>query len=1066
MQRWRGVQYALSCRMPAGADVEIEFKILGPPELRAAGREIVKVSPQLWCVLVSLLLVPKVPVPAEVLIGRLWGADPPRKANATIRSYVWRIDRALSQALGNAAQISRRGHGYSLEIDPHSVDLHRFHSLKRQADALAESGEVQPAAELLREAEAVWRGQALAGLTGDWIGRLRDSLEEDRWAATFRRIELELALGRHAALLAELSALVDEHPLNEELVAHRMIALFRSGRQADALRAYREARARLAGLGIEPKPELARLHQRILQHDPELAITPAYRRATWELQPTTLPTDIAEFIGRTEEMRVLTEPTERANRPVVRVVEGMGGVGKTALAVHAAHRMAQRYPDARLFLNFRAHDQQHEPLDPADALRELLAMLDVPTVRIPGTQHGRAELWRAELACRRAVLIFDDVTGPEQIRPLLPERGDSLIIVTSRQSHTDWATGRTLSLHVLPEDDAAALFRQIAGCWADSGPEHIAKVSQLCGCLPLAIWLAASRLRSGALASLPDLIDELDEHAGDHGPHREVSRGVRASFELSYRRLTTDERRFFRYMGVSPCLDITTYSAAVLAGVTLTESQAALTALVGHHLVEETSPGRFGFHDLIRAFAIARSADEDPEKEIRDSVGRLANYYLHAISRASTTRHARQQEIQTEDGSGPWSIPFADTPTEAEAWLESEWGNALRVAGQCARHEFKRRCADLVHALGEFLETSGHWDDALAAHGIALQACRDLDDLSGIARSAFDLSLIYLRTGRNEAALQHATEAAEAFGALGDNRGRAAALDRIGIIHRNTARFRYALAYHHEALDIYRAVGDSRGIARELVNAGSVLWYLGRLQEEMSYLVRALDIYRENNDLRGQAAALNNMGTVQHHQGYHRDAMRSYEASRDICRQIGGRQNLALADHNMARLQQYKGKYGAAMSIYRTVIATYRALGDPQHQAYALADIASVHRSTERFDEALALYEKAAAMAEKAGDRYAFTEALCGMAEAHFRSGRLDAALETYERAAKLAGEIETLYLKAKALDGMAEIMLHTRGREAARIYLREAHDIFAQIGVSEAATVEVRLQALDAPAS
>lgn len=1034
--------------------------------MRAAGRESITVSPKLWCVLVSLLQSPNVPVPAELLIDRLWGEDPPPKAKATIRSYIWRIDRALSQAHGDAAQVSRRARGYALEIDPHAVDLHLFRSLKRQADALAESGEVRRAADLLRQAEAVWRGPALAGLPGDWIGRLRENLEEERRAATFRRIELELALGRHATLLPELAALNDEYPLNEELAAHRMKALFRAGRQADALRIYREMRARLAAEGIEPSPELARLHQRILQHDPELAITPAYRRGSQKPQPDTLSPDIANFTGRAEELRVLTEPPGSAARPVLFVIEGMGGVGKTALANHAVHQMIERFPDARLLLNFRANDQNREPLVPADALRELLMMLDVQAARIPRTLNARAELWHAELACRRAVLIFDDVTDPEQIRPLLPEAGDSLIIVTSRQRHAGWAAARVLILQALPVVDAASLFTQLAGSTPGSEPERVVTVSRLCGCLPLAIRIAASRLRTGAVASLPDLIDELDAPSDDHGPRNEVSQRVQASFDLSYRKLTASERSFFRYLGTSPCLDITVHSASVLTGVTLAESEAALTVLAGHHLLEESSPGRFGFHDLIRAFAAARCADEDRAGDLRHSVGQLADYYLHAVSRASEVRHMRRRDSAAEDDSEAWPMPFANLPTAATAWLESEWANALQVAGQCARHEFKRQCADLVHALAEFLETSGHWDDALAAHLMALQACRDLDDPVGIARSAFDLSLIYLRTGRNEAASQYASEAAETFGMLGDARGRAAALGRIGIIHRNTARFRDALAYHQEALDIYRALGDPRGLAGEFVSAGAALWYLGRLKEEMRYLNFALDIYRENKDLRGQAAALNNMGTVQHHQGYHRDAMRSYQASREICREIGGRQNVALADHNMARVLQYKGNYGAALTSYRAVLATYRSLGDPQHQAYALADIGSVYQSTGRFDEAVAHYEKASALAEKAGDRYANAEALCGIAEAHFGSGRANVAMQTYEQAAKLAGEIESLYLRAKALNGIAEIVLHTRGQETARIYWREAHDIFAQIGVPEAATVEIRLHSLDVPAS
>jgi tetratricopeptide (TPR) repeat protein len=594
----------------------------------------------------------------------------------------------------------------------------------------------------------------------------------------------------------------------------------------------------------------------------------------------------------------------------------------------------------------------------------------------------------------------------------------------------------------------------------------VARVSRLCGWLPLAIRLAASRLRSGAVASLPDLVDQLEEPVGDHGPGSEVSRRTQAAFELSYRRLTAGEKRFFRYLGISPCLDMTAHSGAVLTGSTLAESRAALSALAVHHLLEETSPERFGFHDLIRAFAATRFADEDAAPEIRHAVSRLADYYLRAVNLASELRHAHRREPPVGEAGGQHLIPFEDTPEAAAAWLESEWGNALRVARACARHEWKRLCADLLHALAEFLETSGHWDEAIAGHLMALQACRDLDDLPRIARSAFDLSLMCMRTGRSEAALEHAMGAATAFGTLGDRRGRAAALDRIGIIHRNAARFRDALAYHQEALDIFRAVSDMHGLAKAFVHTGLALGYLGRWQEEMSYLRRALDIYRENGDLRGQATTHNNIGNVQAAQGYHRDAMSNYQASHDIFRRIGGRQSLAIADHNMAWMHQYKGRYGAALATYREVLATYRSIGDPQHQAYALADIGSVYLSTERFDEALAHYEKAAAAAEKAGDRYEYVEALCGTAEAHFGSARLNVALENYERAAGLAGEIESLYLRAKALNGIAKIVLHTRGPEAARIYWREAYDIFAQLGMPEAATVEIRLQALDAPAS
>jgi DNA-binding SARP family transcriptional activator/tetratricopeptide (TPR) repeat protein len=1043
----------------AELDVEIKIKILGPPELRAAGPQGVTVSSQLWCVLVSLLIAPNRPVTADALIDRLWDDHPPAKAGTTIRSYIWRIDRVLSQMPGEVAHISRQAHGYALDIDPDVIDLHRFRSLKKQSDALTDSGEVHQAAELLREAEVIWRGQALDGLPGDWIGRQRDTIEEEHRIATVCRIELELMLGRHSALLAELAGQCELHPLDETLAAHRITALFRCGRQADALRVYRDTRAKLVAEGVEPTPELAQLHLRILHHDPELAITPAYRRPDRKPQPNTLPPDIEDFVGRSAEMLLLAGDTDPDSRPALLVITGMGGVGKTALAVHAGHRMTQRYPDAQLYLNFRAHDQLGDPLEPADALRDLLAMLDVPAERIPGSLAERAELWRAELAFRRAVLIFDDVTGPDQVQPLLPAAGNIKIIVTSRQLRPDWSTGQGLTLRVLPEQDAAALFTQVAGHASSREPDQAARVSRLCGYLPLAIRLAASRIRSGAVTSAPDLLDELAELTG--GPGGEIGHRLQAAFELSYRRLAPSEQRYFRYVGISPCLDTTIVSGAVLTGVTLTESRTALNALSSHHLLEETSPGRFGCHDLIRAFAATRFADEDAALERGRGISRLADYYLRAVRRASDLSHAHRGGTPSADEENQ-----PQSPEAATAWLESEWGNALRVAEHCARRGFKRLCADLIHALGDFLNTSGHWDDARAAHLIALQAYRGLDDLSGIGRSAFDLSFICMRTGRSEEALEYATDAARTFKILGDRPGRAGALDLIGVIHRNTARFRGALAYHLEALDIYREVGDWRGLARTLVHAGTTLWYLGRLGEEMNYLSRALDIFRENGDSRGQAIALNGIGTVHQHQGDYRNAMHSYQLSHDIFYQVGGLQSLAIANHNMARVQQCKGNHAAAITIYREVLATYRSMGDLQHQAYALIDIASVYRSTERHDEALAHYENAAFAADKVGDRYAYAEALCGIAGAHFGSGRLSAALENYERAARLAGEIESLYLKARALSGIADIVLDTEGSEAARIYWREAHDIFAQLGVPEAATVETRLHTLDAPAS
>lgn len=1025
-----------------GADATMEFKILGPPEVIIAGRQKVAVAPKLWCVLASLLMAPNISLSAEILIDHLWDDEPPAQARSTLRSYIWRIARLLSQASEKVVRISRQGQGYTLAIDPLTVDLHRFRSLRKQSDGLAESGETGQAVHLLREAEGIWRGSALAGVPGDWIGRMRVSLEEERRLATWRRVDLELVLGRHAELIAELSDLTQRYPMDTELARHWMTALYRAGRQVDALVAYRKIRARHEAEGLDLDPVLARLYEQVLRHDQELAVPPVHRRADRE-PADTVPSVPEDFVGRTEEIRLLTADPGEKKRPILRVIEGMGGAGKTVLAVQAARMVAERYQDARVYINLRAHDPAREALEPSEALADLLGMLGVPAKHIPGGLAARTELWRAELVGRRAVLVLDDVADPGQIGPLLPVTGDCLILVTSRR-HADWKAERSLTLGVLPDKEAAELFTRTATGVATREPGQVARVVTLCGGLPLAIRLAAGRLRSSDAGDLEDLIGELEGLNSGYGNGSELGNRIQSAFEASYRQLTPGEQHCLHYLSVSPCFDISVESAAILSGNTPAAARAALDALVSHHLVEETSPGRFVFHDLVRVFATGRSARADPGPQRSRAVGMLADHYLGTVTRLSAALHGH--------------VPEAGTPEEVTAWLEAEWRNVLRVAEYCARNESERRCADLVHALADFMETNSHWDAALTAHQMALNGCRDTDDLPGAGRAALDLSLVSLRTGRGDAALRYATDAASAFEILGDLGGKASALDRTGVVHRNSARFREALAHHQEAMEMFRAADDSRGVARALLHAGTALSELGRYAEGMSYFSEALDIFQGSADLRGQATTLNNIGALQYEQGLHRDAVRCFQASHEIFRKIGGRQNLALLDHNMGQIYQYKENHGAAMSLYRKVLADYRAIGDLRHQARVLVDIGSVYHARGKFHEALAHYERAAAMGGQVGDRYLRTKALCGIAGAHHASGRPEVALKRYRQAVGLAAEIESPFLKAIALEGMAETVHRLRGAATARIYLREAYDIFAQIGSPRAGFVEMKL--------
>ena len=407
-----------------------------------------------------LLLAPRALVPVETLIDRLWDTEPPPKARDSLSVYVARLRASLRQAVGDDARLVGRAQGYLLDVDPETVDVHPFRLLRRQAGALAASGDYEHAAGLLREANGLWRGQALAGIGGDWAARMRDALEEERRAAILERVGCELELGRHADLVGELRQMLVQYPSDETLVAHQMTALCRSGRPADALSLYRETRGRLVEeQGTEPGPMLSELQQRILSRDSGLAVRPSGRRPAGAAPPDTLPPETMEFVGRDKE-----SPRSPGSRAASR-----GSPSSRACRAWGRPRWRSARPawspgstrtGARPRL--RSHDPGCPSLDPAEALYHLLQMLSVPAAQIPETVGERTALWRAHLSLHSAVVILDDAAGHDQIGPLLPVTSRSLILITARRRLPDLG-GRSLTLDLLPVDEAIALFRRVLG---------------------------------------------------------------------------------------------------------------------------------------------------------------------------------------------------------------------------------------------------------------------------------------------------------------------------------------------------------------------------------------------------------------------------------------------------------------------------------------------------------------------------------------------------------------------------------------------------------------------------
>ncbi len=656
----------------------MEFRVLGPIELWSAGQQCDLGPTRVRSVLAILTLTPRTLVPTDVLIDRVWDTQPPAKARESLSVYITRLRGSLRQAIGDGIRLTGRDSGYDLDIEPGTIDLHQFRRLRRQADALAADGDCDQAVSLLREADGLWHGQAFAGIRGDWVARMRDSLDEERRAAIVKRIECELELGHHADLVGELRHLLAQYPLDEALIAHQMAALYGSGRPGEALSLYRDIRSRLIEeQGTEPGPLLSDLHQRILRHDPSLTVRPPGRRGGRAAPPDTLPPATAEFVGRTQELSLLTavhggapdygagpdhetapdHPTaadhwpatdqapvpeagliQPGAMPQISVIEGLAGVGKTALALQAARAVAGQYPDGTFYLNLHTHDPGHPSLDAAEAQHRLLRMLTAPATQLPDAFSERAALLRAQLSRRRAVVILDDADAGDQIRPLLPEAGQCLILITTRRKLPGLEGARALTLDALTIDDAITLFQRIAG--QDTAPqdgeaeEEAAMAVELCGRLPLAIQLAAGRLAQDYPPRLGDLVEELSHSAARSAGPASASPEVMSALDLAYGSLDQAHQRFFRRLGMSPSAHISPQAAAALGGGTLAEAEEALAALLDHHLLVRAPAGQYRFHDLIRGYAATRATHEDSRVERRQAVGRLLDYYLRSAARA------------------------------------------------------------------------------------------------------------------------------------------------------------------------------------------------------------------------------------------------------------------------------------------------------------------------------------------------------------------------------------------------------------------------------------------------
>ncbi|MEV7009902.1 BTAD domain-containing putative transcriptional regulator [Streptosporangium sp. NPDC051022] len=608
----------------------LEVSLLGPVRVSRDGVEVDPGAPMQRLLVAVLALAGGRAVGRDALIDALWGQWPPRTALNVLRTYVSRV-----RAVLGAGAVPAVGDGYALS--GFTTDLAAFERLTGQ--------------ERYGEALRLWRGEALAGVGGDYAGAQRGLLEERRLSVLERRIERDLDEGRHAEALGELSALSEAHPLRERLRGALMTALYRSGRQAEALAAFARTRALLADeLGVDPSRELAELHVRMLRADPALSGPASSESALSDpasfdpplsgrpppgtavsgpagvVRPAQLPADVADFTGRAAQVRELTAALARGRAPAVVAVAGIGGVGKTTLAVRAAHGVRERFPDGQLAIDLRGASA--EPVDPAVALERFLRALGAG--RIPEEPEERAALYRSLLADRRILVLLDNAATAAQVRPLLPGTPGCAVIVTGRARLAGLPTSRTLDLGVPERAEALGLLAAVAGEERVAAePEAAARVVAFCGRLPLAVRIAASRLAARPGWSLAVLGDRLADERRRLSELTVGDLAVEATFALGHDQLSAEQSRAFRLLALADAPEITLRTAAVVLDTP--EPERLCESLVDLAMLESASPGVYRYHDLLRVYGAAKA---EPGERVR-ALARLMGDWLNSVRNAA-----------------------------------------------------------------------------------------------------------------------------------------------------------------------------------------------------------------------------------------------------------------------------------------------------------------------------------------------------------------------------------------------------------------------------------------------
>ena len=938
----------------------VRFRILGPLEVWTGQAWDGIGAPKWRALLAALLLNQGQAVSTDRLIAELWGDEPPDRALNLISVYVLRLRRVLGDPDGRV--LTTRAPGYQLLLDPGDLDAGRFEELTGQGRRALAAGEFQRAAEVLAEALGLWRGRALADVPSSALVTAEAGrLEESRLETLELRIEADAGCGLHAQLVPELRRLLADQPLREGLWSLLIRALDGAGRHAEALAAYAQARQVIADeLGVDPGAELQRLYHEMLAADrtpqrgpagrspgspgrpspPPGAPGPSERPARGPSRgvPAQLPADVPDFTGReaplTRLRGLVAEARTRDNPAVtIAVVAGAPGLGKTALAVHAAHGLRHDFPDGQLYARLLGGSEH--PVPPDEVLARFLRDLGVDGARVPVDAEERAAMYRTRLAERQMLIVLDDARDAAQIRPLLPGTGSCAVIVTSRHRLYDLVGSQLVELDVLDDREAADLFTRIIGAErTDAEPGAVRDVLAVCAGLPLAIRIAGARLTARRGWSVRTLADRLADQRRRMDELAAGDLAVRAAFQVSFDALHRpasrdgiDPARVFRLLGVWQGPSIGLQAAAALIGEPEERVADALEVLVDANLLDSPAPDRYRLHDLLRDYAAERAEADETTQAIGEAVRRLLNWYLYTADATAGVAAPYRERVPldpVEPGCKP--LTFA-TAEQALDWCEQERPNLVAATRQAAGQGLHDIAWKLPVAIMVCFDRHGYLAEWITTHRIALASARE----------------------------------------IGARRGEAWVLNNLGMVF-GYQRAQDTVGYFEQALAIYGEIGEPKGQARAANNLAYAYQLLGRHEEAVAALESALSLQREVGTRYGEAVALNNLGEAYRELGRLDDAMASSGEALVIFREIGARRHEGDALYNLGRVNLDLGQATEATDLLEQAAAIHRAEGDRHGEAQDLQYAGAAYAQAGRTAEARGRWERAYSLYRSLGD--------------------------------------------------------------------------------------------------